>query len=449
MHDPALHLFLDDDGLLVRERLYRLSQRLRAEATEPMLAANGEDEGSGISYSSVLYDQASRQFKLWYLTHQHFDPRLAVSEDARRWVRQGLAMEAPGRGFDNLGLAAAGSRLAPWFAGARWVGYAYQNRGETTGLCAVRSHDGLHLEAMEPGLLPGAGDRTSLFYDDIADEYWLITRRGSLGLPGAPKFESRVRRANLWKSRDFVQWQDCGIILECDDEDDPDMEIYGMQPFRWGQGFLAFVEMYHARMERLDTQLAYSADGLLWRRSHDRAAVLPTGGEGAWDSHWCVPTNNPPIPRGERVLVPYVGAGTKHGSNVRHRRGIGLASIRRDGWVSLEAGRQEGWLVTRPLPLERPMTLEVNAELHSGYLSVAVYSARPGHDQTPLLGYEADASRTEHSDASQHRIAWSGRTVIPPVEGGQAVLRITLYQGSLFSYRWADAGETTETGKLA
>lgn len=84
MYDPALKLFLDDEGLLVRERLYRQSQRLHREAADAVLAANGEDEGSGIGYSSVLYDETSRQFKLWYLPHKDYLPRLAVSEDAQR-----------------------------------------------------------------------------------------------------------------------------------------------------------------------------------------------------------------------------------------------------------------------------------------------------------------------------------------------------------------------------
>jgi hypothetical protein len=184
--------------------------------------------------------------------------------------------------------------------------------------------------------------------------------------------------------------------------------------------------------------LAYSRDGLNWRRADGRAAVLPRGGEGAWDSHWVVPTLNPPIPWGDRVLIPYVGASTKHGSGARHRRGIGLASIRRDGWVSLEAGRTEGVLVTKALPAEKPMALELNADVYSGWFAVEVISAVPARQHEPVPGYEAAKSRVEKLDVVRRSIAWGDKTVVAPVEGGKCHLRITAYQGSLFSFRWSE-----------
>lgn len=437
MHDSNTRLFLDDGELLVRERLFRMTQPLRKESAEPVLAANGEEEGSALAYSTVIHDPAARQFKLWYLSHQDSRVRLAVSEDARRWTRRGFAMPGSGWRFDNLGLTVAGKRLDPWFEGARWVGYGYS---QGKGLHALKCMDGEHLDLRTPGIIPGAGDRSSLYYDDVRDEYWLISRRGSLGLPGvtAETF-ARPRIANLWTSANLIDWDDRGVILRYDEEDDPDVEIYGMQPFRCGHGFIALVEIYHKNIERLDTQLAYSRDGLDWRRVQGRTAVLPRGGEGAWDSHWVVPTLNPPIPWGDRVLIPYVGAATKHGSGGRHRRGIGLASIRLDGWVSLEAGRTEGLLVTHALSAEKPMALEINADVYGGYLAVEVISAVPGREHQPVPGYEAAKSRVEKLDAVRHRIAWGERTVVAPVEGGKCHLRISVYQGSLFSYRWSHA----------
>ena len=341
---------------------------------------------------------------------------------------------------DNLALAGVGRRLDPWFTDARWVGFAYRIRKEDWGLYALKCVDGEHLELKTPGIIPGAGDRSSLFYDDVLDEYWLISRRGELGLPGLSADEfTRPRIASLWKSTNLLDWQDCGVVLRYDDQDEPDVQIYGMQPFRWGRGFLAFVEIYRENIQRLDTQLAYSEDGLTWRRTADRQPILPRGGEGAWDSHWTVPSFNPPIPQGDRVLVLYTGAGTKHGSGARHRRGIGLASMRRDGWVSLEAGRNEGRLVTTALPLARPMALEVNADVHSGYLAVDVLSAVPGREQQAVPGYESAKSRVEQIDSVCHRVTWGERTIIEPIEGRRCHLRMMLYAGSLFSYRWREA----------
>ncbi len=105
------------------------------------------------------------------------------------------------------------------------------------------------------------------------------------------------------------------------------------------------------------------------------------------------------------VLPGQAGRAIEHNDMVRtgaadklrlaRRRGIGLASTRRDGWVSLEAGRTEGRLVTMALPLEKPMALEVNANVYSGYLAVDVLSAVPGKEQQPV---PAIACRDPKSD---------------------------------------------------
>lgn len=165
--------------------------------------------------------------------------------------------------------------------------------------------------------------------------------------------------------------------------------------------------------------------------------MLPRGGEGSWDSHWVVPTLCPPVARGERLYVVYYGTSTKHASGPLHRRGSGLASIRRDGWVSLEAGRTEGVVVTKKLPLQKPMKLALNVNCHSGYVAVDVIAPSSLFD--PIKGYGADASRVEHVDLISHRVTWKRKRVVKPIPGGKCFLRFTMRQGSLFSYRWSEA----------
>ncbi len=446
MYDPDLHLFGSDDEIVIRERLYRMTQTVRKETAGPVLAANGEDEGTAIGWSTVVYDREACEFKVWYVPHQDTRIRLAVSKDCLQWSRRGMAVpDGPVRKCDALGLVDVGRSVDRWFGDARLLGFCYLAGADPgwgdAGLHSVKSVDGERLEINPSGIIPGAGDRSSMFYDDVLDEYWLISRRHRLGFPGMRLEEiSRGRTANLWKSRNLVDWEDFGTIISYDDADDPDVQIYGMQPFRCGRGFAALVEMYHLNIERLDTQLAYSEDGIKWHRTDGRTPVIPLGGEGAWDSHWTVPTINSPIPWGDRLLVPYIGAGTKHGSGIRHRRGVGLASIRKDGWISLEAGRVEGKLVTKKLPLDKPMRLEVNADVHSGFLAVDVISTVPGKVFDPVPGYEAEKSRIENTDSVCHRVTWADKEVVRPIDGEACYLRFTMYQGSLFSYRWSEAG---------
>lgn len=445
MIDPDLHLFLDERGISLRQHLYRRAHAARRESLEPVLPANGADEGTAIGYATATRDGDGGEYRLWYMSHADGVVRLAASGDARTWERCGAAL-AGERPFavDNLAVVPVGAHADAWFRGARMAGYVYCRgggaEGAARGLHLARSLDGRRLEVREPGILPGVGDRSSLTYDEVEDRYLLVSRPSGRTPGFAPGELQRVRLANLWTSRDLVDWQNEGIVLGYDDADRHDVEIYGLQPFRYGQGWLGLVEVYYRGIERLETQLAWSRDGRRWERVEPRDPVLPMGAEGTWDSHWAVSTNNPPLPEGDRLLILYSGASTKHGSKDRHRRSIGLATLRRDGWVSLEAGRTEGVMVTAPLPLERPMFLEINADCGTGYISTAVLCAEDGRESEVLPGYDAAGSMVEAVDAVRCPVRWGERRVVDPVPSGRCYLRFAMKQASFYGYRWMVAG---------
>ena len=444
MHDPNLHLFAHERQVSLRQNLYRMVHPMRRESLDPVLPADGGAEGTAIGYATVVRDADSGEFRMWYMTHADHVVRLAVSSNAMAWERRGPVVEHGERfSIDNLALMPVGPDADPWFCEARLAGYAYCNGPQDTprGLHPLRSMDGERLEVREPGILPGVGDRSSLYLDEVTGEYSLISRPSGR-TPGFRSGElARVRAANLWKSRDLITWENQGIALKYDDADRSDVEIYGMQPFRYGPGFLALVEVYYRGIERLETQLAHSVDGVRWERVEPRDPVLAMGGQGAWDSHWVVSTNNPPFLEGDRLLVLYSGASTKHGSKNRHQRSIGLASLRRDGWVSLEAGRTEGVVVTVPLPLNRPMQLELNVDCRTGYISTEVLSAEDGKESTALSGYGADTSRAEAIDRVRHLVRWGEKVVVEPIQGGRCYLRFAMIQSSFYAFRWSVAEE--------
>jgi hypothetical protein len=442
MYDPQLHLFINDDEIAVRQDMYRMVQKPRRETVQPLLTADGKAEGTAIGYSCVVRDPADGQYRLWYAVHEDGLVRLAVSRDGLTWTKKGVVLpeERSGR-CDNQAMVPVGRRVDPFFRGAKLAGFCYfchTNPGLAIGLHTVRSMDGERLEVRTPGILPGVGDRSSLTYDEVNDEYLLISRPCET-VPGLRPGELvKPRVANLWKSPDLVHWTDYGIAVRYDEFDPADLQIYGMQPFRCGPGFLGLVEIYHAAIERLTTQLAWSDDGVRWDRVGGRETFLDLGGEGAWDSHWIVSTFNPPIPDGDRFRIYYTATSTQHASGLRHIRSLGLATIRQDGYVSLEAGRTEGRMVTRALPLERPMKLELNANVYSGYITAEVVAAVPGRDRQPVAGYEGENGRVESVDSTRIAVSWKSRPAVQPVEGGKCYLRFTMKQGSFFSYRWSE-----------
>lgn len=442
-HDPDLYLFVNDDHVLLSAGLARVLQPLRRESSEPVFLPDPVEDGTAIGYSTVAFDRQMNELKLWYLNYTDWRLRLAASKDhGKTWIRRGQAITLPGNwGIDNASVVAVGPGVDPWFAGARFVGIAYFNRppeGFPSGNYAMRSMDGERFEIQLPPVLPEKGDRSSITYDEVAGRYFFFTRPFSQAIPGMPwGFDIRLRLVRMWTGEDLVHWMDRGVVLKHDDDDPEDVQIYGAQVFRYGKGFLAFLEILHQAIERMDTQLAWSADGLKWERVGGRGPMLPMGGEGAWDSHFVVPTLNAPIPNGDRLLVPYLGGSTKHGSGKSHKKAIGLASIRRDGWVSLEAGRgTEGVLLTNPVPLTEPMRLDLNVNAFSGYVAVDVLTP----EGAPVEGYTGESSRVEKVDAVRHRVAWGDRRKVQPIRSGACLLRFKMKQGSLFSFRWSKAG---------
>lgn len=439
-YDLDLHLFVTDDGIFAIKHLIPMVQTWRKDHIGPVLSADGKGEGTAIGYATALRDPQDGLFRVWYTPHTDALIRLAVSEDGLSWTRRGIVMDGwpPGR-VDNLHVSLPTDDVDPWFRGARFVGTAFfsplQPSGEwVAGIYGIRSPDGTRWELRHPPILPKVGDRSALVLD-VHRGVYMFTSRPPYEINSAVD-ASKPRKIALWESPNLVDWQDRGIVLRADERDAHYAQLYGMVAFRYGPGYLGLPEVYYPDLERLDTQLAYSADSLRWERVRRREVVLPWGGEGSWDSHWVVPTLNPPMIVGDRLLFLYIGAATKHGSGLRHHRAIGTASLRRDGWVSLEAGRVEGQVVTTTLPLDRPMQLEANVSCPTGYFAAEVLHA----DGTPIEGYGPDKGRVEAVDATRHRATWGDRAAVAPAADGLCRLRLSLYQGSLFSYRWCAAG---------
>jgi len=103
--------------------------------------------------------------------------------------------------------------------------------------------------------------------------------------------------------------------------------------------------LFEHRTDRAWCQLALSRDGVAWKRY--RQPFLPLGPDGAWDSG-AASFNPALIPHGRTLRLYYLGGNTWHGDKER-TRGIGLATLRRDGFLALSAGEREGVVVTKPI----------------------------------------------------------------------------------------------------
>ena len=114
-------------------------------------------------------------------------------------------------------------------------------------------------------------------------------------------------------------------------------------------------------------QLVVSRDGRNFVHVFDGVAAVELGPPGTWDAGWISPVNLP-VSVGDELWLYYSGSPVSIGPFhdwIDLPMESGLATIRRDGFVSLEVaeGKDSGWFSTIPMEgvLSQP-NLELNAE---------------------------------------------------------------------------------------
>jgi len=215
------------------------------------------------------------------------------------------------------------------------------------------------------------------------------------------------------ESTDFAQWATPELVLECDEADGPGTQIYGAGIDLYCGIYLAMLWIYREGTDgTIDTQLACSRDGRQWTRVGNRATWLALGEPGTWEGGMVRPCGRI-IQRRDGVWIYYCGTDVAHaGPNVarqtpKYPSSIGLATLRPDGFVSLDAGDRLGGVLTKPFPLP-PGRLCLNADASRGSVSVSLCSAegRPlpglsglgpiGGDHTNLVPAIPDEALERH-----------------------------------------------------
>jgi hypothetical protein len=216
-----------------------------------------------------------------------------------------------------------------------------------------------------------------------------------------------------------------------------------------------------------EIQLAASRDLLNWRRLGDRRPFIPRGepGEFDWASAWYA---SGPIVKDDKLWFYYTGNCTTHAGTrdndywnrllARVESGelpgacsIGLATLRRDGFVSLDAGETPGTLLTNVFRWPDQGRLHINTDAAGGEVRVAVCqpdgTPYRGYEQSePLTGDQPDACLrwqrpTKVSNGPRHTHGTEAEAgAVDPADvevligGKPARLRISARRAALYSY---------------
>jgi hypothetical protein len=226
--------------------------------------------------------------------------------------------------------------------------------------------------AVNPRAVPGVkgrnpeywGDRRNLFYDTLerdAARRWKVYSHCS----GSP---DHVRKTCRFWSPDLKAWKPDPANPIMHPRAGSEIEQHMTSVWPYGGLYIGMFDVWDA-LQRMPQQLIASRDGRNFVHVFDGRGVIELGKPGEWDAGWTSPVNVP-IEVGDEIWYYYSGNAAPIGfltDFVYTPMGTGLATIRRDGFVSLDlaAGRSAGSVTSIPFRADaggRPLALEVNAE---------------------------------------------------------------------------------------
>ena len=112
--------------------------------------------------------------------------------------------------------------------------------------------------------------------------------------------------------------------------------------------------------------------------------------------------------------------------------GTGLATLRRDGFASLNADEEGGLVITRPFIFDGKGDLFVNADVNrGGELRIAVIDEDTAEE---LDHFGRDDSVAIYEDATRIAVRWTQRKSLAELKGGYVRFAFHLRTAKLYSF---------------
>ena len=473
-------LFVDD---YIIEELKGVQKVLNQPAKHPMnplLVRDKPWEVEEPDYTTVMYDEQEKVFKMWYAMH---NPKrklsseqflaYATSKDGIRWTKPIINKKNNTNTVFHSkmpGFLAAGvfkdpvardpqKRYKMLFSGSEHG----TEKGVSTN--AAYSPDGIHWtdEPKNP-VTPFNDTQSCPFWDAQRDRYVAHVRYGP----------PNSRMCSFIESEDFIHWSPKITILwpaPTDEGRKSKMDIpfntkhYAMQALQYGGVYFGFLWTYHGETiapipedelwkDKTNVQLVYSRNGRTWQRvgkngaipwremNDDRdwekvteeAVFLPYGRHKKdWDWGGVGVCHQPPIVIDDEFRIYYKGYAGRHwakyhGDIYPKKRGVGLAILRLDGFVSIDAG-DCGSMTTREFVFIGD-TLEVNANAAGG--SIQVEAIDP--DGNVIEGFGKENCTPLTTDSVRHVLQWNDNPNCQLIQARPIKLRFHLNKAKLYSF---------------
>ncbi len=456
-------LFVDDYIVAEMKNAFRVLNQPAKYPGNPIIELQPPQAVGGselvVVSGSVIYDEEERLFKMWYeaapYDWSHNVVAYAVSKDGMHWDLPNLGLvEYRGSKDNNIVFERGGGEMAPGVfkdAAAKEPARRYKmiyNSGAGVGIAF--SPDGLHWTPVPGKKVAAVSDSpNSALWDSRLGKYVAHTRHWE-ELSFADGITQGTRVVLQSESDDFLNWTPIGVIMRPDDDDPPrNRQFYNMEWMPYEDVYFGFIAVYHILpgmepkitpglpwLDTVDIQLAFSRDGRTWHRAGNRDTFIPTGTSPEDFDRSMTYVMQHPLVVGDEIWIYYVGFSGLHWATMRNELqggAVGLARLRLDGFVSIDAG--EGVVTTKPIVMSGER-LVVNANASLGSIRVEILDM----DGKPIAGFgeaEADPITT---DSVRHVVSWRGDADLSRLKGTPIALRFHLDRSKLYSFTFAPAG---------
>lgn len=422
----------------------------------------------------IWYDDKDGKYKMWYLAgagtihkedKQTFYTCYAESEDGKLWkkVNQDIV---PGT---NIVDTCNRDASTVWLdreekdPAKRWKFFNIERRPEDRRWQVVLKYsaDGIHWSR---GVAQSGdqGDRTTAFYNPFTKK-WALSMRAGTPVSSRSRYYIENSDPEMLVSlahRTRKDADDKNIVFwftpddkELRHEKYPEVEpgIYNFDAIPYESIMLGLYAAWAGPENRVCERdgiqkrnvvsLGYSRDGFHFSRPTHQPFMNVNESEGAWNWGNMQSINGVPLIVGDSL---YFYSSGRRLSKIMwdSHTSTGLATLRRDGFVSMQAGKQEGFLTTEQLSFDGKY-LFVNVDVRNKKSALAVEVL----DETgnPIPGFtKKEFVVLKKQNSTRQMVTWKNMKDLSALSGKNIRLKFYLTDGDLYAF-WISPWETGES----
>lgn len=378
--DTKAHLFLDNTWIEDSYWTHRVFHHPE-KYPDPILKPDRPWEYNLVAaFGTIL--KVDEQFKMWYMAmtgDRKWKVCYAQSIDGIHWEKPELGVNKfNGDLKSNIVLTSSHKNgyiddisiiYDPVDTSYPYKALFWDSEGYLPGTHPNPNKQGIHLAESKDGIrwrrhgrvLKRWGDRFNVLSRKLKNRIVLFGRE-----PYTAKKYNKCRVVSMIESRDFLNWSEPKLILTKNLEDPLHSEAYSAMAFQYEDRFIGTLDLATLSPDdAMDNILIWSQDLQTWSRSTKHKVFIERNPSKSFDSNWINLPSNPPIENNNRLWFYYSGRSYSHSPKYPMNHGaIGLAILRIDGFCSIFAEEQKGWLLTKTLTLPKtsPIELYVNAD---------------------------------------------------------------------------------------